>query len=157
MKTRISTSIVAGLLVVAVLPLSACKKKAETPQTQGTMSALAHPSETYTVRGIIEAMPDAADPRTQLMIHHEHIPDFKGKGGALHVDPKDGVTGMKAMTMPFDTLGPDVVLDNFKVGDKIEFVLNIAREPRMSMAIMKMTKLPADTAISFENKPNVEP
>lgn len=151
MNTRISSSIVAGLLALAACGLVSCKQKAETAETQGTLSALAHPSEKYVVRGIIEALPDPADPRTQLMIHHEHIPDFKGKDGKVHVYD-DGTTGMKAMIMPFDTLGPDVVLDQFQVGDKIEFVLHVAREPRMSMAIMKMTKLPPDTVIRFENK-----
>lgn len=120
------------------------------------MNALAHPSETYTVRGVIQTLPDSADPRKQLMIHHEHIPDFKGKSGKLHMYD-DGVTGMKAMTMAFDTLGPNVVLETFQIGDKVEFVLNVAREPTMSMAIVKMTKLPANAPISFDNKPNAEP
>ncbi|KAA0215062.1 MAG: hypothetical protein DYG94_03545 [Leptolyngbya sp. PLA3] len=155
MIPHLHTAIVATLVAAAVT-LPACKKGTETPAAKSSMNALAHPNETYTVRGIIETLPDPADPRTQLTIHHEHIPNFKGKSGNLHVN-SDGVTGMKAMTMPFDTLGPDVMLDQFQVGDKVEFVLNIAREPTMSMAIVKMTKLPADTPISFDNKPNAEP
>ncbi|MCL4222158.1 MAG: copper-binding protein [Phycisphaerales bacterium] len=156
MKLHYRTLIVASLVGVASVPAPGCKKKPETPAARSSMNALAHPSETYTVRGIIQTMPDPADPRAQLMIHHEHIPDFKGKSGKLHVYD-DGVTGMKAMVMPFDTLGPNVVLEQFQVGDKVEFVLNVAREPSMSMAIVKMTKLPADTPISFDNKPNAEP
>lgn len=156
MKPRIGTLIVASLLAVAFVAALGCKKGAETPAAKSSMNALAHPSETYAVRGIIQTMPDPADPRAQLMIHHEHIPDFKGKSGKLHVYD-DGITGMKAMVMPFDTLGPNVFLEQFQVGDKVEFVLNVAREPTMSMAIVKMTKLPANTPISFDNKANAEP
>lgn len=155
MKRHIRTTIVATLVAAAVT-LPACKKGAETSAAKSSMNALAHPTATYTVRGVIESLPRSDDPRAQLVIYHEHIPDFKGKGGKLHVYD-DGVTGMKAMKMTFDTLGPNVVLDNFQVGDKVEFVLNVASEPTMSMAIMKMTKLPPNTPISYDNKPNVEP
>jgi len=103
-------------------------------------------------------MPQPDDPRTQLRIHHEHIPDFKGKSGQVFVNP-DGVPGMKAMEMAFDNFGPTVVLDDFHVGDKVEFELGISRKPRTSMVILRMTKLPPDTPISFEDKvgPNPEP
>ncbi len=156
MTSHLHTALVATLVVSAAVALPACKKAAETPTAKSSMNALAHPSETYTVRGIIETLPLPDDPRTQLNIHHEHIPDFKGKSGKLHAYD-DGVTGMKAMIMAFDTLGPNVMLDQFQVGDKVEFVLNVAREPTMSMAIVKMTKLPPNTPISFDNKANAEP
>ena len=141
----------AALGVISVVSLSACSEKAETTSAEGAFSAVKSPTEVYTVHGVITALPIGEDPRASLRIHHEHIPTFKDKTGEVFMND-DGVPGMKAMEMPFPTLGPNVMLDDFAVGDKIEFDLSIAREPRTSFAITRIKKLPPDTAISFDNK-----
>jgi len=151
MSKKHTIVLAAALGVTGVVALSACSRQQETASSEGAYAAVKSPAEVYTVRGIVRALPIGEDPRASLRIHHEHIPDFKGKDGKVFMNG-DGVPGMKAMEMPFDTLGPNVVLDSIAVGDKIEFDLAIAREPRTSFAITRITKLPADTVISFDNK-----
>lgn len=150
LKSR-TIALAATLGVISVVSLSACSKEAETTSAEGAFSAVKNPTEVYTVRGIVKALPIGEDPRATLRIHHEHIPTFKGKDGQVFTNT-DGVPGMKAMEMPFDTLGPDVDLSDIAIGDKIEFDLAIAREPRTTFAITRIKKLPPDTAVSFENK-----
>jgi hypothetical protein len=139
----------AALVVVGA---GGCSKSADKPTSaEGSYNAIAAPAEVYTVRGVVTGLPVGEDPRASLRIHHEHIPDFKGKDGEVYMND-DGVPGMKAMEMPFDTLGPNVVLEGIEVGDKIEFDLAIAREPRTTFAITRIVELPPDTEISFDNK-----
>ncbi len=142
-------------LLGAVVLVAGCTQKAE-ESAESSFNAVGAPTEVYVVRGIVTALPVGEDPRATLRIHHEHIPDFKGKDGKVHENP-DGVPGMKAMEMPFDTLGPDVHLDGIQVGDKIEFELAIAREPRTSFAVTRITKLPASTEIDYSNKVKTDP
>jgi len=149
---------VARLLVACILAttlLSGCSKKAE-KSAESSFNAVAAPTEVYVVKGVVTALPIGADPRATLRIHHEAIPDFKDKDGKVHENP-DGTPGMKSMEMPFDTLGPNVHLDGIKVGDKIEFELAIAREPRTSFAITRITKLPDSTAIDYSDKVETDP
>jgi len=141
--------------ILATTLLSGCSKKAE-KSAESSFNAVAAPTEVYVVKGVVTALPIGADPRATLRIHHEAIPDFKDKDGKVHENP-DGTPGMKSMEMPFDTLGPDVHLDGIKVGDKIEFELSIAREPRTSFAITRITKLPDSTEIDFGNKTEAAP
>ena len=143
--------------VISATALTACSRQVE-ESAESSYAAISSPTEVYVVRGIVTAMPIGEDPRASLRIHHEHIPDYKGKDGKIYQN-SDGVPGMKAMEMPFNTLGPNVHLDGIKVGDKIEFELSIAFEPRSSYAITRITKLPDSTVIDYANKviPEVEP
>lgn len=138
--------------VALAAALCACSKTSDPESAEGAYNAVAAPAEVYTVRGVVTALPIGEDPRAALRIHHEHIPNFKDKSGEVFLNP-DGVPGMKAMEMPFDTLGPHVNLDTIEVGDKVEFDLAIAREPRTTYAITRLVELPASTEISYENKP----
>ncbi len=142
------TRIFACFMLSASLGLMGCSKSTEEPEPTPVVTT---PAEVYVVRGIVRALPDPADPRTELRIHHEHIPDLLGKDGKVHVN-RDGTTGMKAMEMPFP-LGDGVSLDGIAIGDKVEFELTITRQPRTTFETTRMTKLADDAEISFENKP----
>ncbi len=141
--------------LLTAVALTGCSNKSE-ESAESSFNAVAAPTEVYVVKGVVTALPIGEDPRATLRIHHEHIPDFKAKDGKVHMNP-DGVPGMKAMEMPFDTLGPDVHLDGIQIGDKIEFELAIARKPRTSFAITRITKLPASTVIDYSNKVVADP
>jgi len=62
----------------------------------------------YRVRGVVTALPQADDPISKLMVHHEAIPTFIGQSGAN--EP------MAEMVMPFPTAS-GVAVDGLKVGD----------------------------------------
>ena len=113
--------------------------------------------QSYTVRGEVLQLPDAGPPPRDLKLQHEHIPDFVGKTGEVHMNP-DGVPGMKAMAMPFPNVAPGA-LDGVSVGDKIEFLFLVrwdedaAGNRTPSTLVAEITPLPPETVISNENKP----
>ena len=74
--------------------------------------------DTYRVRGVVKALPDAGNPTSSLMVHHEAIPTFIGHDGTT--DP------MPEMTMAFPTAS-GVVIDDLEVGDKIQLRLEVTR------------------------------
>lgn len=94
------------------------------------------------IKGRITAVPIEDSPTVRdLRIHHENMPNFKGKTGKL---------GMNAMTMPFP-LGEGVTLDGFAIGDAVEFDFEVDWEASPPYWVTAMRKLPADTKLEFEN------
>lgn len=161
-----------ALLSVAVLP--ACEKQPgpaaanTTPHTASSTTdtpndtpdaAASEGTQTYTVLGIVAQLPEAGPPPKEFKIHHEHIPTFIGKSGEIFVN-SDGTPGMRAMVMPFSDLAPGVTLDGISTNDKIEFTFVVRwiedaagnRSPRWQ--VTNITPMPADTEISFDNKPS---
>ncbi len=96
---------------------------------------------TYTLRGKIVSLPDASNPASELKIHHQAIKGFKNAQGEVHP--------MRAMTMAFPP-GPEVSLQEFAVGDVVEFVFRMQWEPTHEMSADSIKKLPADTELVFE-------
>jgi hypothetical protein len=136
-------------LVVAAGCLGACSRTPSQPAP--SPSEISGETHVYTARGEITALPSPDNFRAELRIHHEHIAEFRGKSGEVHVNP-DGVPGMKAMDMPFPSLGPGVSLEGLEIGDKVEFELTVSHHPRITYAITRLSKLPPETEISYENK-----
>lgn len=145
-----STLPAVALATACLFACSACDRKTENftprPQVVGEPASLTH---TYQTRGIIESLPEAGKPASELMIRHEAINDF--------VDGKGAVVGMNAMTMPFPRLSPGVSLEGFAVGDKIAFSFTntwtgpeSARKP--GWTVDAISKLPADTELVFGTK-----
>lgn len=99
--------------------------------------------ETYTLRGQIEELPDAKDPRLDLVIRHEAIPNFRGPNEER---------GMDSMSMPFP-VKKGVKLDGLNVGDKVEFTFellyNVKSKSPQDYAVMAIHKLPAETVLTF--------
>ena len=102
------------------------------------------------VLGVITAVPIEGDPASELRIHHEHIPDFVGWDGTLHINA-DGIPGMKSMTMPF-TAEPESLLDGLSVGDKVQFTMKMDLEAKRYW-ISALTKLDESVELDYTNKP----
>ena len=103
-----------GLGVAAILT-AAC-------QGAPSSSKVVMPSQTYEVKGRVRQI-EHQGKRTQLIIHHETIPEF--------VDNDGQIVGMEAMTMPF-TVAENVDLGGIGVGSEILFELTVdwsAAEP----------------------------
>ena len=153
------TRLLAATLLAASATIPACEnKEAATPAIDLTDPANYTEGQSYTVRGEITQLPEAGPPPKELKIRHEHIPDFIGKSGEVFVNT-DGTPGMRAMNMGFPYLATNVALNDFATGDKVEFEFLVRWETDQSgdrtptWRIGAMTKLPADTEISYDNKP----
>lgn len=148
------------LLVAALLTVPSCKEKTTSEPVALSDPAMPTaeiaPDWVYTnVRGSVESLPDAFG---DLMLRHEHIPDFVAPmTGKLNVN-KNGVTGMRAMTMPFEAAA-GVDISSLKVGDKVEFDLAVwgkDSERGLGFNLTRFSMLPADTELNFDDKPSVE-
>lgn len=154
--TRTIAPLFLSAALVAALALTACDN-AEPATTSAAEIDYTKGANAYTVRGIVEAVPAEGPPPADLKIRHEHIPDFVGNKGTVHVNP-DGVPGMKAMAMEFPNLAPGLSLDGIAQGDKVEFTFRVkwiesttgGLTPRWQ--VTEISKLPAETPISFDNK-----
>jgi Cu/Ag efflux protein CusF len=152
-----------ALAAAVCFSLSSCTKeppaeppvKPASPAAPSTSPASADPAtHTYAARGIIESLPEAGKPTLELMIRHEAINDF--------IDGAGAVVGMNAMTMPFPRLAPGVSLEGLAVGDKIGFTFTNtwsgpAGSRRPEWVIDSITRLPADTELTFGKKQPVAP
>lgn len=136
----------AGSLGVLTISLFGCEQRAEpVARAEGEPATVDFPDR-YTTRGVIRDLPDGRSPMSELQIQHEYIPDFRGRDGAINVNP-NGMPGMFAMIMPFP-VADTVSLDEYEVGDVVEldFEVTWASPPYQ---ITRMSRLPADTELDF--------
>jgi Cu/Ag efflux protein CusF len=96
--------------------------------------------DAYTVRGEVVELPDPADPRPQISLHHEAIDDLKGTDGTIW--------GMDSMTMSFDVT-ETVALEGIAAGDKVEFVLEVDWNADPPSWVSQVRQLPPDTELEF--------
>ncbi|RMH55216.1 MAG: hypothetical protein D6685_14125 [Bacteroidetes bacterium] len=94
--------------------------------------------DTYTVRGLVVALPDPDKPGSELWVRHEAIPDYR--------DHEGKVIGMAEMKMPFP-LAKGLSLDGIKPGDKIEMTFEVTWEPRANLRVTAIRKLPPDAEL----------
>lgn len=145
----------AAMFACALTVLASCERKTEvaTPIRQSAASNAAGTSpniHTYHSRGIVQSIPEAGRPTTELHIQHEAINDF--------VDGTGAVVGMNAMRMPFPALGKDVSLEGIVVGDKVSFSFTVTwsapdgNAPRPTWIVNSIEKLPAETELTFSAK-----
>lgn len=95
----------------------------------------------YTVRGEVRALPDTS---TDLMVHHEAIPEFRQGNGTL---------GMNVMVMPFP-FDEDEGLnaEELSVGDKIAITFEVTHRDDWSLVGYQTTGwevLSPDTELNF--------
>ncbi len=151
----------AGLALCAGLLSCACSDDA--PGTAEELGEHAAPStaspdhgattegDTYTgVRGVVVSVPETGNPASDLRIHHEHIPHFRNREGVVNVSA-DGVTGMKAMVMPFP-IAEGLDVSDLQAGDVIafDFVVTWGTPPYF---VTRYEKLDPATEVDFSNKP----
>ena len=134
-KAAVTRAMVVVMLLVNVGALIACSS--DSPKTP--------PEYSYTIRGMITQLPSSQGRGTQLMIRHEAIPDF--------VDEKGVRVGMNEMTMPF-TLSSPKLLGNLRVGDEVEFVLEVRWRSDPLDQITAIHKLPTGSVRLRTSTPN---
>ncbi|MBC7773671.1 MAG: copper-binding protein [Pyrinomonadaceae bacterium] len=99
------------------------------------------PDATYVVRGRIIDLPDPARATSEFIVHHEAIDNFFNP-------TTNKVSGMGAMEMPFP-LGKGVGIEGFKVGDVVEITFEDFYAPSRKFHVVKLIKLPPETALEF--------
>jgi Copper binding periplasmic protein CusF len=92
----------------------------------------------YTVRGKLISLPSAYG-KQSLQIHHEAIPDFKGRSGA--------VTGMKEMIMPFPDIAPQVSLSGLSPGAAVEFTFEVRWDAPPRTLVVRLVPLAPETPL----------
>lgn len=132
--------------VAGLLP--ACSENAPTQtqpkaSTPAASSALTPADATYTVRGRIEGLP-TPDGKSYLHIHHEDIPEFKGRDGV--------VSGMQEMSMDFLGVASSVDLSQINVGDAVEFTFEVRWKGDPRSLVTSVKKLPPDTKLKLSGE-----
>jgi hypothetical protein len=94
----------------------------------------------YTVRGEVSALPRPGQPGSELLIHHETVPDF--------VDSSGKTVEMQSMTMPF-SLADGVSLVGISRGDKVELTFEVRWHGAPPLQLTAIHKLPPDTELDF--------
>jgi Copper binding periplasmic protein CusF len=97
-------------------------------------------ADVYTVRGVVERLPQAGGPDSGLYIHHAAIPNFRDGHGR--------VVGMMSMTMPFP-VAAGVSLAGIAPGDAVEFTFAVEWKHPTGYEVIRIRKLPAGTAVDF--------
>lgn len=100
-------------------------------------------ADVYTVRGVVEKLPQAEGPDRDLYIHHAPIPNFRDEHGQ--------VVGMTSMTMPFP-VADGVSLAGIAPGDPVEFTFAITWKAPAGYRVMRIHKLPAGTVVDFTSR-----
>ena len=99
------------------------------------------PDDVYTVRGVVERLPQAGGPDSGLYIHHAAIPDFRDEHGK--------VVGMMSMTMPFP-VAVGVSLAGIAPGDAVQFTFAVAWKQPVGYQVTRIEKLPPGTVVDFD-------
>ena len=94
----------------------------------------------YTVCGQITQLPNPDRPGSELMVHHEMIPDFENAEGK--------VVGMNAMIMPFP-LAEGVSLEGFEPGDKVEMTFEMRFKPKTFYEVTEISEIPEETELDL--------
>jgi hypothetical protein len=97
-------------------------------------------TDVYTVRGIVEKLPQAEGPDRDLYIHHAPIPSFRDEHGKA--------VGMMSMTMPFP-VAPGISLVGIAPGDAVEFTFAVEWKHPAGYEVIHIHKLPAGTVVDF--------
>ncbi|MFO7652748.1 MAG: copper-binding protein [Candidatus Krumholzibacteriia bacterium] len=146
-----AVAVIAGVVLPLALILAACGGEGE--DDRATMQADAHDTgdarvtdhgdgpmtEVYTVRGIVERLPEEGGDRS-VYIRHQAIPEYRDDTGE--------VVGMDSMTMPFP-VADSVSLDGLEPGDPVEFTFEVSYQPSR-YEITAIEELPAGTEVRFE-------
>ena len=88
----------------------------------------------------MKSLPEAGNPTSSLMVHHEAIPTFIGFDGKTAPMPE--------MTMSFPT-SADVSLEEVCVGDKIELRMEVTRGETQGYQATEITPLAQDLELNL--------
>ena len=104
------------------------------------------------MRGRVVQLPDPTRPASDFKVYHEPIPSWK----RTTTSP----VGMNAMQMRFPPASPEVI-EGVEVGDVVEIVFRVSYDREdgalTGWKAVRVTKLPEDTALTFEQAPATTP
>ncbi|MEM8963209.1 MAG: copper-binding protein [Acidobacteriota bacterium] len=129
LSRRFLAPVLVTVTVLVMLSLGGCAEPAP-PE----------PDAVYTTRALVRQIPITGDPRSELQLTHEEVPEYENRKGE--------VVGMKSMTMPFPI--DDALLTGIEAGDRVEFEFAVRWEGSPPLEVVRIDKLPADTLLSFE-------
>ncbi len=98
----------------------------------------------YTSRGVVVGLPEAKfrpGGVIYLQLHHENIPDFTLENGVK--------AGMNEMIMDFPTISPGVSFAGLKIGDKVEFVMEVRWKSEPRFVVTKLERLDPGTTLEL--------
>ena len=93
--------------------------------------ALAQNVFSYSVRGVVKALPGNGRASNEIIVKHEAIPNYRDEAG--------NIVGMSAMTMPF-YLAKTTKLDGISVGDPVEMKVEQRLKPSFTEEVVSITK-----------------
>ena len=98
------------------------------------VSVVAHAQDkySYTVKGVIRALPGNGRASNEILVKHEPIPDYRDESGK--------VVGMMGMTMPF-YLPEGTSVADLHVGDSIEMVVEQQLKPKFAENVVSIKRV----------------
>ena len=152
MKARTVLIACAVVCVIAVAVAGVLVRKKPAAAASGAFAlgkveviAPTTPAEySYTSRGVVMGLPEAQfrpGGVIYLQLHHENIPDFTLENGVK--------AGMNEMIMDFPTISPNVSFAGLKVGDKVEFVMEVRWKSEPRFVVTRLEKLDPGTKLQL--------
>ena len=152
MKARTVLIACAVVCVIAVAVAGVLVRKKPAAAASGAFAlgkveviAPTTPAEySYTSRGVVVGLPEAQfrpGGVIYLQLHHENIPDFTLENGVK--------AGMNEMIMDFPTISPNVSFAGLKVGDKVEFVMEVRWKSEPRFVVTRLEKLDPGTKLQL--------
>ena len=89
----------------------------------------------YSVTGVVKALPGNGRAANEILVKHEPIPNYRDEAG--------NVVGMAAMTMPF-YLAPQTGVEGIHVGDSVELTVEQRLKPKFAESVISVKKRDAD-------------
>lgn len=136
---RIPSWLLCSALALAVAFVAACDDEGEADPADDEGESEAADLPTYTARGEVRGLPDAAG--EPIQIFHEDIPDF--------VDQEGQEEGMAAMLMPFG-VAEDLALEGVDDGDIVEFTFEVDWGSDEITRVVDIETLPEDTELDLD-------
>ena len=85
----------------------------------------------YSVKGVVKALPGNGRANNEIIVKHEAIPDYRDEAG--------NIVGMMAMTMPF-YLAKTTKIDGIAVGDAVQMTVEQRLKPGFTEEVVSITK-----------------
>ena len=102
----------------------------------GISAVVADQGYSFTVKGVIKALPGNGRAANEILVKHEPIPNYRDEAG--------NVVGMMAMTMPF-YLADVKTLEGLAVGDSVEMLIEQHLKPKFSENVVSIKRVSSAT------------
>jgi Cu/Ag efflux protein CusF len=86
----------------------------------------------YSVKGVVKALPGNGRANNEIIVKHEAIPDYRDESG--------NIVGMMAMTMPFYLAKTTKLDGGISVGDAVEMNVEQRLKPRFTEEVVGIKK-----------------